>query len=194
LLSNPDALPIRRIKANGGRSNPFSIHCGVPQGCPLSPLAFLVIAEALTRLIVNDSTVKGIEINGTNIKISQFADDTQIFAESYEEITNALRWVERYERATGSKVNAHKYVGIKWGTQKDKPTPSTFTHFKSSLLVDRRERFFLGSALSKNKTPHCKLETTQRPLDSRTSYISQLYDILSTKILGSNHGGPRVVP
>jgi hypothetical protein len=25
LLSNPEALPMRRIKANGGRSNPFSI-------------------------------------------------------------------------------------------------------------------------------------------------------------------------
>jgi hypothetical protein len=91
LLSNPDALPIRRIKANGGRSNPFSIHCGVPQGCPLSPLAFLVVAEALTRLIQRDATIKGIEINRANIKISQFADDTQIFAETYEDITKALR-------------------------------------------------------------------------------------------------------
>jgi hypothetical protein len=51
LLANSEALPIRRIKANGKRSNPFSIKCGVPQGCPLSPLAFLVVAEALTRLI-----------------------------------------------------------------------------------------------------------------------------------------------
>jgi len=62
LLSNPDALPTRRIKANGARSTPFSIKCGVPQpqGCPLSPLAFLVIAEALTRLIQNDPhTYKG---------------------------------------------------------------------------------------------------------------------------------------
>eukprot|EP00962_Isochrysis_galbana_P010757 scaffold2991_cov120-Isochrysis_galbana.AAC.4 len=53
LLSNPDAPPIRRIKANGARCNPFSIKCGVPQGCPLSPLAFLVIAEALTPYASN---------------------------------------------------------------------------------------------------------------------------------------------
>jgi hypothetical protein len=99
LLSNPEALPRRRIKANGGRSNPFSIHCGVPQGCPLSPLAFLVVAEALTRLIQRDATIKGIEINRANIKISQFADDTQIFAETYEDITKALRWVAIYERS-----------------------------------------------------------------------------------------------
>jgi hypothetical protein len=69
LLSNPDALPIRRIKAIGGRSNPFSIHCGVPQGCPLSPLAFLVVAEALTRLIQRDATIKGIEITEPTLKL-----------------------------------------------------------------------------------------------------------------------------
>jgi hypothetical protein len=51
----------------------------------MSPLAFLIIAEALTRLIQNDSSIKGIEINGINIQISQFADDTQLFAETYED-------------------------------------------------------------------------------------------------------------
>jgi hypothetical protein len=101
LLSNPDAVPIRRIKANGGRSNPSSILTlrGTAR-LPLSPLAFLVVAEALTRLIQRDATIKGIEINRANIKISQFADDTQIFAETYKEITKALRWVAIYERAS----------------------------------------------------------------------------------------------
>jgi hypothetical protein len=81
-----------------------------------------VVAEALTRLIQCDATIKGIEISrANNFKISQFADDTQIFAETYEDITKALRWVAIYERATGSKVNAHKYVGIKWGTAKISP-------------------------------------------------------------------------
>jgi hypothetical protein len=48
-------------------------------------LAFQIIAEALTRLIQNDNSIKGIEIYGANIKISQFAHDTQLFAESYED-------------------------------------------------------------------------------------------------------------
>eukprot|EP00962_Isochrysis_galbana_P008703 scaffold2423_cov113-Isochrysis_galbana.AAC.13 len=48
---------------------------GCPKDVPaISPLAFLVIAEALTRLIQNDPNIKGIEINGEHIKISQFAD------------------------------------------------------------------------------------------------------------------------
>jgi hypothetical protein len=63
------------------------------------------------------------------MKISQFADDTQMFAETYEDIIKALRWVAIYERASGSKVNAHKYVGIKWGTAKNKPTPLEFNRY-----------------------------------------------------------------
>jgi hypothetical protein len=101
-LSIPDALSTRRIQANGSRSNPFTIKCEAPQGCPMSPLAFLVIAEAPTRLIQNDNN-KGIEINGANIKISQFADDTQLSAESYEDFNKVLKCVEIYEQ---------EYVGI----------------------------------------------------------------------------------
>jgi hypothetical protein len=129
LLSNPEALPVRGIKVNGGRSNPFSIKCGVPQGCPFSPLAFLVVAEALTRLIQNDESINGIEANGEHLKISQFADDTQLFAEKYSDFEKALTSVKIYERATGSKVNDHKYVGIQWGTQKGKPIPEEYTHY-----------------------------------------------------------------
>eukprot|EP00962_Isochrysis_galbana_P009832 scaffold2725_cov119-Isochrysis_galbana.AAC.8 len=106
------------------RSNPLLL-----DWAPLSPLAFLVIAEALTRLIQNDPHIKGIEINGEHIKISQFADDTSLFSESYEEFLIALEWVEVYEKATGSKVNTHKYVGIQWGTHKGRPPPLAFRQF-----------------------------------------------------------------
>jgi hypothetical protein len=101
----------------------------VPQGCPMSPLAFLVIAEALTKLIQNDASIKGIEINGANIKISLFADDTQLFAESYEDFNRALKWVEIYEQATRSKVNAHKYVGLQWEAQKGKSPPQKYLQY-----------------------------------------------------------------
>jgi hypothetical protein len=46
LLANEAHSPSRTVKINGLRSPPFQIHCGVPQGCPFSPLAFLVVAEA----------------------------------------------------------------------------------------------------------------------------------------------------
>eukprot|EP00967_Tisochrysis_lutea_P023378 scaffold26796_cov30-Tisochrysis_lutea.AAC.1 len=64
------------IKTKGSKSFPLAINSGVPQGCPLSPLAFLLTVEALTRAINNDDTINGIIINGAELKKSQFADDT----------------------------------------------------------------------------------------------------------------------
>ena len=46
LLYNKNIPPRRRIKMNGTLSPEFDIGSGVAQGCPLSPLLFLFIAEA----------------------------------------------------------------------------------------------------------------------------------------------------
>ena len=76
LMANPDCPPTRTVKIDGERGKEFHIHSGVPQGCPFSPLAFLVCAEALTRAIKANQHIEGITIGGIESKISQFADDT----------------------------------------------------------------------------------------------------------------------
>jgi hypothetical protein len=63
MLSNPYSPPKRRVRVNGSLSKEFTIHCGVLQGCPFSPLAFLIIAEGLTRLIEDSPDIEGIKIN-----------------------------------------------------------------------------------------------------------------------------------
>jgi hypothetical protein len=70
LLSNPGHPPKRRVKVNGTMSEYFTINCGVPQGCPFSPLAFLIIAEALTRLVKLSPTYTGMKIVDTEHRIS----------------------------------------------------------------------------------------------------------------------------
>jgi hypothetical protein len=95
----------------------------VPQGCPFSPLALLIIAEGLTRLIEDCPDIGGIEINGAVIKISQFADDTQIIVRTYESIQKAWPMLEKYETATNMRGNKSKFVEIQCGTLKDQPIP-----------------------------------------------------------------------
>jgi hypothetical protein len=53
--SNP---PTRKMAVNGYLSDGFPLGSGVAQGCPLSPLLFLVIAEPLTRLINNNKEIE----------------------------------------------------------------------------------------------------------------------------------------
>ena len=44
--------PRRRIYTNGYYSDWFDIKSGVAQGCPLSPLLFLLVAESLKLTLV----------------------------------------------------------------------------------------------------------------------------------------------
>ena len=76
LMYSHDHPPTRQIHINGYLGPSFPLGSGVAQGCPLSPLLFLLITEPLTRLMQNDTRIKGVVIDGTRHVISQYADDT----------------------------------------------------------------------------------------------------------------------
>eukprot|EP00966_Prymnesium_polylepis_P249422 5766658-Prymnesium_polylepis.1 len=50
LMYSETGPPKRSLLINGNLAPPFTIAAGVAQGCPLSPLLFLLITEPLTRL------------------------------------------------------------------------------------------------------------------------------------------------
>jgi len=123
VLYNTDAPPQRCIKSNGSRSDPFPILSGVPQGCPASPIIFLLVAEALARAIVQDPKIKGIQIAGKEYKLTQFADDTQILLAGYKYLKRLWAVLTEYEDATGMKANAKKFEGLRCGALVRKPIP-----------------------------------------------------------------------
>ena len=100
---------------NGYYSEWFPIRSGVAQGCPLSPLLFLVVAEAMKVAIDLEKGIKGIEIRGHRYKLSQFADDTTILLGSKKEIKLANAAIQRWCRATGMRENVKKREGLAMG-------------------------------------------------------------------------------
>ena len=65
---------------NGGYStNYFKVSRGVRQGCPLSPLLFVLGVEVMAQKVRQSSECRGIKLpQSTEAKISQFADDTTL--------------------------------------------------------------------------------------------------------------------
>ena len=71
---------------NGGYvTNYFKVSRGVRQGCPLSPILFILSAELLAQKIRQSSKSKGIKLPGNvEVKLSQFADDTTLICKDIE--------------------------------------------------------------------------------------------------------------
>ena len=67
------------ILQNGFMSDFFQFGRGCRQGDPISPYIFILCVEVLGIMIRKSEGVKGIKINNVEFKLSQYADDTQMF-------------------------------------------------------------------------------------------------------------------
>ena len=65
------------VANNGHSSEPIRLTRGAPQGCPLSPLLYIIVAETLASLIRQNPDTEGLFLPGSNdqVKISQYVDD-----------------------------------------------------------------------------------------------------------------------
>ena len=115
LMYGVNAPPKRRIYANGYYSKWFPIKSGVAQGCPLSPLLFLIVGQAIKISFDLETQLKGIEINENFYKLLQFADDTSLLLGSISELAPAERAIKKWCRATGMRENASKREGLGMG-------------------------------------------------------------------------------
>ena len=74
----------------GRRTDWFKIWKGVYQDCILSPCLFNLHAEYIMQNARVDDSQAGIKIARRNINNLRYADDTQIMAESEEELKSLL--------------------------------------------------------------------------------------------------------
>ena len=86
------------------------------QGCPLSALLYAIVVEPMATLVKRDKGVVGIRLPfGGVCVINQYADDTTITVRDGGSVKRVLELVEKYERASGAKINREKseamYIG-----------------------------------------------------------------------------------
>lgn len=74
---------------NGFMSDAFDLRRGCRQGDPISPYLFILCAEILGKMVRQNSDIKGLTINGTEYKLSQYADDTQLILDGTEKSLKA---------------------------------------------------------------------------------------------------------
>ena len=100
-----------RIICNGNLSMPVFLGRGVRQGCPLSPLLYVLVSEVLSTQIRRCKQIEGFQLpgaGGLQFKVSQYADDATNFVKSERSLCHLLRVVNVYEKGSGAKLNTTK--------------------------------------------------------------------------------------
>ena len=98
------------IRNGGFISEYFKMGRGVRQGCPISPLLFILTVELLAINIRYDENIKGIRIPGGHraLKIQQYADDTTLFLRDLIDFREILSKIKAFGLYTGLELNKNK--------------------------------------------------------------------------------------
>lgn len=126
-----------KIINNGYLSDTVYLGQGVRQGCPLAPLLYTLIIETLATAIRKDKRIEGILVPGTNdkSKISAYADEGTLTLKDDRSVARAFEVIQRYEAASGSKLNMEKTEGVYVGQQTGRTTGPVPITWKTDAIT-----------------------------------------------------------
>lgn len=128
------------VLVNGYTSCSFKPSRGVRQGCPLSPLLYILTMEVLAVGIRAHPDITGLVLPGSPSPLpvlSLYADDTSVISTSDAATAAVFETYERFEKGTGSKLNMGKCGGLwlgAWRGRADSPVPILWTSVKLKVL------------------------------------------------------------
>ena len=105
--------PTASIILNGEKLIALSLRSGTRQGCPLSPLLFIIVLEVLATAIREEKEIKGIHIGKEEIKLSLFAADMILYIEHPKDsIRKLLELISEFSKVAGYKINTKKSLAF----------------------------------------------------------------------------------
>ena len=109
---------------NGGyMTSYFRVSRGVRQGCPLSPLSFILCVEILAQKIRENPKISGIELPySCEAKLSQFADDTTLICKETSSLHESMSVLGKFGDISGLKLNRKKTKVLWIGSLKNNKT------------------------------------------------------------------------
>ena len=123
---------------NGFLTDPIDMARGIFQGCPISPYLFLLIIETMAISVRQNKNIKGIPVEGSELKISLLADDSTCFLDGSSDSFNHLfTTLNSFAKRSGCKVNLSKSNAIWIGTKKG----SQYFPFLNEGLIWKSNQF-----------------------------------------------------
>ena len=112
--------PIFRVKNNGWTSKLCKMGRGIRQGCPISALLYLFVAEILAIKIRHNENIEGIKFKNSELEVKsvQHADDLTASVKNDISLLETIKTVEEFCNHAGSKINITKTECILLGPLK----------------------------------------------------------------------------
>ena len=105
---------------NGWISEDFEINCGIRQGCPFSPLAFIIGLELLAIRLRESNNFNGLTIDTEHIlKILLYADDITVFLENENDFQQVMLIIDKFSKVSGLRLNKNKSEAMGLGRSKN---------------------------------------------------------------------------
>ena len=130
------------VIVNGYLSGFFSLSRGVRQGCPLSPLLYVLVSEVRAVNIRANPAITGLSLAGAPAPLSpitQYADDTSLIVGSDRSIPAVFDTYSLFQNGSGAKLNLSKSKGLwlgSWRGRQDPPVSLDWTWNKIKVLGD----------------------------------------------------------
>ncbi|MEM7087920.1 MAG: reverse transcriptase domain-containing protein, partial [Bacteroidota bacterium] len=96
------------IQINGYIGKNFNLLRGVRQGCPVSPLLYVIAVETVSIYIRKNISIPGINFFGEEYKMINYADDTNLFLVCASAIQKVFETHELFKLASGARLNTAK--------------------------------------------------------------------------------------
>ena len=107
------------IQVSGKQSTPFPVTRSVRQGCPLSPILYILTLEPFLRKLRGGATgprLQGVvSAEGVRTTDSEYADDVTAYVSSIKDIQHVAEAVDQFNRVTGAQINRDKSHGLRLG-------------------------------------------------------------------------------
>lgn len=128
------------ILINGYTSRYFKPSRGVRQGCPLSPVLYVLTMEVLAVNIRARPAIKGLILPRASAPLpvlSLYADDTSVISSSDAATVAVFDTYALFEAGTGAKLNMDECKGLllgAWRDRVDAPVPIEWSSTKLKVL------------------------------------------------------------
>jgi len=104
---------------NGWISEDFEVKCGIRQGCPFSPLAFIINVELLARRFHESKDIQELEIDINKIlNVLMYADDITVFLNDEQDVNLVMDTIGEFTIISVLKLNKHKSEAMGIGGSK----------------------------------------------------------------------------